>query len=175
MENFGVFVGRFCPIHIGHEKVVRAMLAEYGAESSLAVIGSSNAPLSLRNFFSYTERKNFLKKIFPGLRVIGLPDYFNNQEWMDALDDILMAIFGGEYMKRAIFFGGCEEDIRFFLEFGRKYKLLNRFDGTTPKISATEVRDALIHKRSLKELLNPLVAEDVKELFSEKWDRFKKI
>lgn len=170
----GVFVGRLCPIHLGHEAVIREMIRMSGSEHHcLLMIGSANSELSLRHFFSYSERRGFAKVLFPHLPIVGLPDYESDGEWLQALDDILTA--AGMDPKEVVFFGGCEEDISFFADAGRKYQVLNRFDGTTPKISATEVRDCLIHDRSLDGLVNPAIQKYVKELFADKWEKFKRI
>jgi len=139
----------------------------------LVAIGSTNAGFSLRHFFSYQERRNFIKKLFPKIKVVGLPDYITDEEWLVALDDILTSM--GINPKNVIFFGGCEEDVVFFLDKKRKCKIMNRFDGTTPKISATEVRDCLIFDRPLDGMLNPKIMTDVKKIFAEKWEKFKKI
>jgi|GEM_PF-685016 len=180
-KPFGIFVGRFSPVHLGHAVVIRNMVEVCGLSRSLVVLGSSNAPMSFRHLFSYEDRRGFIKKLFPEIPVIGLPDYPTNEEWLLALDDIIRLcqddIFKIKHINplRATYFGGCEEDVHFFLEFHRKCQLLNRFDGSTPKISATEVRDALIQGRSLENLLDSSVIEDVKRVFAIKWDRFRKM
>ena len=124
-------------------------------------------------FFTYQERRNFIKKIFPKIKTIGVPDYITDEEWMIALDDILISM--GINLKKVIFYGGCEEDIVFFLDLKRKCKILNRFDGSSPKISATEVRDCLIFGRPLDRMVNPKILNEVKSLFAEKWEKFEKI
>ncbi len=172
-KGHGVYIGRFNPVHKGHLRVIETMLGRHGHENSLLIIGSSNAPFSLRHFFSYNERRNFIKKIFPEIKVVGLPDYNNDAEWLAALDDILNA--AGIDPKKVTFFGGCQEDIRFFLDDGRMCEILNRFDGTGVKVSATEVRDALIFDRPLSDLVHPHTHEDIKATFKEKWEKFKKI
>lgn len=170
----GIFVGRLCPIHFGHEAIIRNMLEQCGdSKNCLVVIGSSNSPISLRHFFSYSERRDFILKIFPKITIVGLPDYSSDQEWLMALDDII----GASHLKdsKITFFGGCEEDVRFFIEAQRNVFLLNRFDGSTPKISATEVRDALIHERPLEALVNSQAQQIIRETFVRKWERFKKM
>ena len=168
-----VIVGRFCPLHIGHEQVIRSMVDNFGIDNCLVVIGSSNHPISLLHFFSYDERRRFLSKIFPGLKLVGLPDYHNDAVWLTALDDIL-AVSGIE-PKDVLFYGGCKQDVDFFYRFNRNVEIMNRFYGTTPEVSATEVRDALISGRSIEDLVNPLIHDDIKQCFSEKWENFKKI
>lgn len=174
-QPHGVFVGRMCPPHLGHEQIVRTMLRECpGNGNSLIILGSANTPMSLRHFFSYSERRSFVERLFPHVNIVGLPDFFNNnQEWYTALDDLLK--LAGFTPEEVTFFGGCEEDLRFFIERGRKVYEVNRFDGSTPKISATEVRDALIHDRSLEGLLNPVIHEAVKANFKVNWEKFRKM
>jgi len=173
MKKLGVFVGRMNPIHNGHVAVIREMVNRHGVENSLVIVGSSNAPFSLRHFFTYHERKELIKKIFPEMRLVGLPDYHNDKEWLAALDDVLRV--ADPSLSEVTFFGGCEEDVRFFLEAGRDCTILNRFDGTTPKVSATEVRDCLIAGRSLDGLVDEAIQTELEKLFAEKWEKFKKL
>ena len=173
MNKKGAYIGRFNPLHLGHCKVIDALINEFGAENSLVVIGSANAPLSLRHFFSYGERRNFIKKIYPNINIVGVPDFHDDRDWLTALDDILLAT--GMNPKETTFFGGCDEDIRFFYDDNRICKTLNRFDGTTVKVSATEVRDALIQNRPIENLIHPDIAPELKNLFSKKWELFKKM
>ncbi len=173
MKKLAVYVGRFNPFHNGHAAVVGEMLKKHGAKNSLLVIGSSNAAFSLRHFFTYHERKQFIQKLFPDVKLVGLPDYHNDKEWLSALDDILRV--AGIDPRHVTFFGGCQEDIRFFLDDGRDCTIFNRFDGTSLKTSATEVRDALIAGRPLEHLVDPTILQEMQELFKQKWEKFKKI
>jgi bifunctional NMN adenylyltransferase/nudix hydrolase len=174
MKKYGAYVGRFNPIHLAHKHVLAEMLHQHGPQNSLLIIGSANTPWSLRHFFSYDERRGFIKKMFPDVRIVGIPDFPNSDLiWLQALDDMLHA--AGIDPEEVTFYGGCEEDMRVFVENGRHYTIFNRFDGTTPKISATEVRDALMFDRALDELVDPSIADDLSKLFKEKWEKFKKL
>lgn len=170
---FGVYCGRFNPLHLGHEAVINEILKMFGTERSRIIIGSANSQQSLRHFFSYEERRGLIKTVFPNVKVLPLGDFYNTankdttDEWLLALDDLLVS--SGMDPEKVIFFGGCDEDVMFFINNNRKVHLLNRFDGTTPKISATEIRDALVHKRPLDGFLNPLIQDKVKSLFEVKW------
>jgi len=168
-----VFLGRLNPIHAGHEKVINEMISLFGVENCLVVIGSSNSNFSLHNYFSYEERRNFIKLSFPEIKIVGLPDYSSNKEWLLALDDLL-TIADIDPIE-VTYFGGCEEDIIFFFNANRKCQVINRFDGSTPKISATEIRDCLIHDRPLQDMINPCFESELRELFKQKWEVFKKI
>jgi cytidyltransferase-like protein len=169
----GVYCGRFNPIHAGHEKVINEMLEHFGTERSRIVIGSANSPQSLRHFFSYEERRSLIKTIFPDICTLPLGDFAtSDDEWMLALDDLLIS--SGMDPKKTVFYGGCEEDIAFFIKRERMHHILNRFDGTTPKVSATEIRDGLIHDRTLNGFLNTAIEERVRNLFKIKWLDFQK-
>jgi hypothetical protein len=173
MAEHGFFIGRLNPIHIGHEQVIDHMIETHGIDNSAVVIGSSNAETSMRHFFSYVERRAFIKTLYPELDVVGLPDYKGDAPWLQALDDIIEFKYGQGSAPQAEFFGGSEEDVGFFLAAGRRVRILNRYDGTTPKISASEVRDSLLHERPLEGLLNPKIACQVAELFHRNWQIFK--
>ena len=170
---YGLYCGRFNPVHRGHEIVIREMLELFGPERSRIVIGSANTSQSLRHFFSYEERRELIKTIFPEVKVMPLGDFgTSDAEWIRALDDLLES--SGMDPAKTVFFGGCEEDISFFLALNRTCHILNRFDGTTPKISATEIRDNLIHDRDMNGFLNPIIEEKVRNLFKVKWLDFQK-
>lgn len=173
-EDFwAIYCGRFNPVHVGHEAVISEMLRLFGPVRSRVIIGSANAAQSLRHFFSYEERRSLIKTIFPDIRTMPLGDFSSSdEEWMIALDDLLAS--SGMDPAKTIFFGGCEEDIQFFLKLNRKCYILNRFDGTTPKVSATEVRDSLIHNRPMNNFLNPCIEEKVRSLFDVKWMDFQR-
>jgi len=173
MKKFGVFVGRLCPIHLGHERTIERMIADCGVENCLLVVGSSNTPMSLRYFFNYQERRKFVKMIFPKIKIVGLPDYNNDGQWLLALDDLTN--LANTKSLSVVYYGGCDEDVRYFTDDGRKTKIVNRFDGSTPKISATEVRDALIQNRNVSGLVNKKIEKEIKKLFAEKWEIFKKM
>jgi hypothetical protein len=172
-HEYALYVGRFNPVHLGHTCTLDTMLETYGADKCLLVIGSSSAPFSLRHFFSYNERRQFIKKLYPTLRVVGLADFGNDAEWLSALDDLIIA--AGMDPAKTAFMGGCEEDVAFFIDDGRKCHIVNRFDGSSVKISATEVRDCLIYDRPLDNFVHPHLIADIKTLFKEKWEKFKKI
>jgi bifunctional NMN adenylyltransferase/nudix hydrolase len=168
-----VYVGRFNPIHLGHVNVIRQMLDKHRASNTLVIIGSSNTPQSLRHFFSYEERKFFIQKLFPDVRLVGLPDYNNDAAWISALEDILK--LAGMDIKDTVFFGGSKEDTRFFEEAVYKVHIVNRFEGAQARISATEVRDALMLSKPLDGLVHEDIHSDLREIFAKNWEKFKKI
>lgn len=169
INNFGAYIGRFAPMHLAHGQLIEEMISTYG-DNCLVLIGSCNRPMSFRNIFTYEDRRNIIKTIFPTVKVVGLPDFEDDKNWFCQLDDTLS--FAGVNPKDVTFFGGCKEDVVFF-QNARNIKIINRFDGSTPKISATEVRDALIEKRPLEHLLYKSTIPMIQEIFAMRWSSFK--
>jgi bifunctional NMN adenylyltransferase/nudix hydrolase len=60
--DFGVFIGRFQPLHIGHEHVIARALEQ--AERLIVLVGSANVARDPRNPFSFAERQAMLRSAF---------------------------------------------------------------------------------------------------------------
>lgn len=128
-----------------------------------------------------TERAGFIKTIYPDLSIAGLADQSSwdsssdMETWYQSLSDLLQARFGHLGSFTPIFYAGCYEDVYYLAERGYRVEVINRFDGeSSPVISATQVRDALISGRSLEGLVHPKIMDDVQRLFKIKWEQFRK-
>ena len=60
--DFGVFIGRFQPLHIGHEHVIRQALSQVGR--LIVLVGSANVARDPRNPFTFDERATMLRAAF---------------------------------------------------------------------------------------------------------------
>lgn len=60
--DFGVFIGRFQPLHAGHEHVVRQALSQI--KHLIILVGSSNMARDPRNPFSFDERLAMFRSTF---------------------------------------------------------------------------------------------------------------
>ncbi len=171
-HTWGATMGRYCPLQIGHEIVIQTM--QKMCEHSFVFLGSANAPWSLPLFFDYRERTRFLRTLFPDIKIVPLPDFpGDNEAWLQAVKDILAAV--SFPIDETVFFGGSDEDVIVLTENGHmKTHIVNRFDGSTPIISASQVRDALIHGRSLDGMINPQIQAAVQGVWSSKWPEFMK-
>lgn len=175
--RLGVYVGRFCPPHEGHCRVIRHMLDQCGSANSLVLVGSSDHAISYRHLFALEDRLAMLRALFPDLNVAGIPDQESDRSWLADLWTLIGCWrHGREEEKQRIvtFHGGCEEDILFFVSAGYSVNILNRFDGTGPKVSATEVRDALVHGRDVAGLVPDAIAALVCERFARRWEELKR-
>jgi bifunctional NMN adenylyltransferase/nudix hydrolase len=60
--DFGVFIGRFQPLHIGHEHVMRQAMTKVGR--LIVLVGSANIARDPRNPFTFEERAAMLRSAF---------------------------------------------------------------------------------------------------------------
>jgi bifunctional NMN adenylyltransferase/nudix hydrolase len=60
--DFGVFIGRFQPLHTGHEAVVRQALSQ--VKHLIVLIGSANVARDPRNPFTFDERAAMFRSAF---------------------------------------------------------------------------------------------------------------
>lgn len=164
----GVYVGRFSPMHLGHQAMIASLIDAYG-DRHVVFIGSCNRPTSFRHLFTYEDRKDFIRAVFPNANIAPLPDFGDDRQWFGAMDDMLR--LSGIDPAEAAYLGGSREDVEFYYENGRQAHIVNRYGGTTPNVSASEIRDALVERREgvLETFLDPRVAPLVKERFELRW------
>ena len=85
-----VFIGRMQPFHNGHKAVIEQALQL--AREVVVVVGSSFTARSLRNPFTFAERKSMIKSVFPSERVKVVPvsDYpFDDDKWVSNIQTIV--------------------------------------------------------------------------------------
>lgn len=141
----GLYIGRFQPIHIGHESIIRKMLKE--CNIVIVAIGSAQEHGTLRNPFNFYERKDlitnvFYREIISGrLIIIPLKDRenpSNDASWGDYVFDIVKSlttktpdvIYEGEEDERSTWYDNLNVEIV-------------RVPRTDIPVSATKLREAL--------------------------------
>lgn len=93
--KFGIIIGRFQPIHIGHEDIINKTLAI--ADKTAIFIGSSQESGTAKNPFDYNFRKKLIEEIYSEkiknkiLEIYPLPDrgLGNNSSWGDYVLDTI--------------------------------------------------------------------------------------
>lgn len=168
MKLTGVQLGRLAPPHSGHEMIARGMLARHG-DNSLVMIGSSNV-FNARTPFTFEQRRALIQRIFPDIQVVGLPDIdrsrlVHSESTIPLWLEQIKAIQDG-MNTRFKFYGGSQEDLRFFPGTFDSEVLVDRAT-TGQNISATAVRELLRQKNraALGEVMNALIIDEVIEIF----------
>lgn len=150
MLNVGVYVGRFNPIHMGHQRTIDKMLFNHTLQHSLLFIGSANATLSLRNLFSYRERKEFIQTIYPELKIIPLADQDSDEDWFESLIDMVEVAFPFFYQIH-LYCGDLVDIANFPHDDKITIQIVDRYKEQV--YSATEVRESIMND-NMKALRN---------------------
>lgn len=162
LMNVGVYVGRFNPLHKGHVRTLEQMVLNH-PRLCLLMIGSCNAPLGLRNLFTYRERRDFIRLLYPNLRIVPLADYPSDDDWFSALTDLVEAAF--PFYHRVNLYCGDVADISTFQHQEKvTVQVVDRYEEQV--YSATEVRHALMmdQRDNLVNLLPPQLVQPVYDL-----------
>ncbi|NDK10184.1 adenylyltransferase/cytidyltransferase family protein [Candidatus Gracilibacteria bacterium] len=81
MEKYGLIIGRFQPLHIGHKLLIQKSLEQN--IKTIVLIGSSET-LDEKNPYSFELRKQIMNSEYEnrGLIIQNLPDYKSDTEWI---------------------------------------------------------------------------------------------
>jgi nicotinamide mononucleotide adenylyltransferase len=144
-REMAAFVGRFAPIHIGHQMIIDGMVEKFGVKNCLILVGSSNS-YNERTPYTFEEREKMIKTLYPEINVYPLPDmkpdllYFDgttNDAWLNQIkrtEKQLNAKF--------IFFGGSKNDLAVLSQKFKTFILIERAKKGL-NISGTKVRETL--------------------------------
>jgi cytidyltransferase-like protein len=169
---FHVFLGRFSPIHKGHQMIINKMIEKFGIENCLIIIGSSTS-LNKRTPFTYKIRKKMINILYPKIKIIGVSDINpelefynikNLENWLDQLETLQKKL-----KREFIFYGGSVKDVKFLQKRFNAVVMVNRHkDGLG--ISATKIRSGLLKKEH--NYLHNLLAEKIISLAIKEFNMF---
>lgn len=83
MKNYDllVFIGRFQPLHLGHQKVIERALSL--SKNVLILVGGEGKARTERNPFTYEERRWIIQEIYPNVIIRPLKDHtYNDAAWI---------------------------------------------------------------------------------------------
>lgn len=138
----GILIGRFQPFHFGHQFLISRAL-EF-CEKLILVIGSADAPRSLKNPFNLEERltciegnlESFLSER-DRIKILSLRDYPEDKDWVLALEEKISPYLDA-YSPVLI---GHEKDLStYYLKLFPQWT--ECFFGSYQEIHATEIREA---------------------------------
>lgn len=111
-----VFIGRFQPLHLGHQEVIERALSL--SKDVLVLVGGEGKARSARNPLTFLERYNLIKKLYPTVKVRGIKDHtYNDNAWIEEVQRTVkeVALGDGQWSPdglRDLKIGliGCEKD-----------------------------------------------------------------
>ena len=140
-----VFIGRFQPFHNGHRAIVDAAIKQ--AREVIIVVGSSFASRNIRNPFTFEERRQMIKSVFPdnNVKVVPVSDYpYDDNKWVRAVQNVVHGALAWSADPIRIGLIGHEKDgssyyLKIFKPLGWGNVSVPNVDG----INATDIRNAL--------------------------------
>lgn len=143
-----VYVGRFQPFHVAHEYTINEALKL--ADKVLVLIGSSVAPRTIKNPFTFGERKTMIHRSFNEFdqhRILfsGIPDYdYDDQAWIAKIGETVAerSTVGSE---KIAFIGHDKDHSSFYLNYFPQYDFIPMGKFPTPDgsvLNATDIRNS---------------------------------
>ncbi len=147
------------------------MIRKYGIEHCGIIIGSSNVTPNPRTPFTFTDRKNFVQKLFPEIKIFEIPDVEAHLE-SQRLETLQIWLKSLKNMEKQndeewIFCGGSEQDLSDVAKNFQTEILVDReIEGE--RISGTNIRKLLAEKNyvEMKKYVPEPIYKDIIENYS---------
>jgi bifunctional NMN adenylyltransferase/nudix hydrolase len=117
MINYGVFIGRFQPFHLGHEAIIHEIIAD--GLVPIIIIGSANIKDS-RNPWSVMDRCEMIRLVFPDIIIFTANDHLSYDKWWTDMQVDLIST--DIYHKSVFYINNKEQDRCDFILNGKEYK-----------------------------------------------------
>ncbi len=145
-----IFIGRFQPPHRGHLDVLRRALSQ--ATRVCILIGSTDRPRTIKDPFSYDERRQMILALFDEderERVVIAPvqdSMYNDGDWLRWIQDAVASELGDTSGRRIGLIGHEKDGSSYYLRMFPQWELVET--DATEDISATEIREQLFAERN---------------------------
>lgn len=153
--DYLVFIGRFQPFHVGHKEVLDKALEL--ADKVIVLVGSSNQPRTIKNPFTFAERKDMIRESymrsplseddeeFPANRIVIEPlrdNKYNDQAWAVSVQNVVKRVdasFGwSDKPRRGGIIGHVKDESSYYLELFPQWDLIDH--EINEEVHATDIR-----------------------------------
>ena len=142
----GFCVMRAQPFHIGHIKLLNAMLQNCAHVT--IILGSIQEQGTKRNPFNYTTRKKMLQNHYRTsadyvrLQIVGLADIHNSENWSAYVLDFIEKTFPN-LPKPDVYYAGSQYDAEWFKSAVPHIEIIDRNNPDFPYVSASMIREMI--------------------------------
>lgn len=158
--DLAVYIGRFQPLHLGHLHAIKMGMTH--ADHVLVLMGDTGGPRSIKNPWTFEERKQMLQRSLPGdcyadtgviprIMIDCIQDYpYSEQEWIAEVQKAVSRHLASgnisENTAKVILIGHEKDNSSYYLKFFPMWKFVDtgyeelegRFER---KIDATKIRE----------------------------------
>jgi len=150
-----VYIGRFQPCHIGHVSVINEAFAY--SDNILILIGSAQTAPSIKNPFTYQQRKQMIKDTIKSFNdpnktvtIVGIPDQtYNDNVWTanvgHVVDSLCKSLLKDKEQVRVGIIGHDKDHSTFYLNYFPQWEYIEAkaFPESGETISATKIRQLI--------------------------------
>ena len=178
--DYVVFIGRFEPFHIGHQEVVQRALEI--AERVIILVGSSNQPRTIKNPWTFANRKEMISSVFeeetscrsgdtfrPRISILPLRDFrSDNNIWAAQVQEVVDAevtktFSWSDYPRKGALIGHEKDSSSFYLRMFPQWQLVDH--NMNEVVHATDIRK--LYFESNIRYLSSIVPEGVYKYLQE--------
>jgi len=147
--SYIVYIGRFQPPHHAHIKIIKQAL-EQATEGVIILIGSAKQPRTIKNPFTYEERRQMILSSLPEyqhkiLHFAPLRDIpYNDQKWASEVQRLANEVSYPNQNHGII--GHSKDESSYYLKMFPQWELVEV--GNIEDINATKIRKALFAEES---------------------------
>lgn len=149
MQKLAVFIGRFQPFHLGHKKVIDEALKQ--ADDVLVLIGSSGSPRTVRNPFTFNERRKMILNTYDDgdkgpvaqnrLHIEPLYDKtYNDTAWVNQVQSLVSSKVKELGSESVILVGNSKDGSSYYLKLFPQWKSIET--GLEDSLDATSIRNS---------------------------------
>ncbi|QBX06528.1 cytidyltransferase [Burkholderia phage BcepSaruman] len=155
IKKLSVFIGRFRPLHLGHQQIIDTSLAI--SDLTLVLVGSANRPRTVKNPWTACEVIDMLRAVYGEQENVSkiafetLDDFLheNDFKWMAAVhrevDRYVQMIRAGGHEVEVRLIGHSKDDSSYYLKKFPQWdsRCVNSFNVNGEVLDATTVRNLL--------------------------------
>jgi bifunctional NMN adenylyltransferase/nudix hydrolase len=163
--DYLVFIGRFQPFHVGHQEVLDKALQL--ADKVIVLVGSANQPRTIKNPFSFAERRQMIlntygfnnlkgdedKHDYKRIAVEPLSDNkYNDTAWAASVQSIVsshIAVMGwSDKPRRGGIIGHVKDSSSYYLNLFPQWELVDH--AINEEVHATDIRKIMFTGQNLR-------------------------
>lgn len=168
--DYLVFIGRFQPFHLGHERVVSHALTL--SDKVIILVGSPYQPRTVRNPWDFNERERFIRSTFSekeNRRILVLPvmdNIYNEAVWIKSIQQIVAGVTHSKIAAHPTIglIGHQKDESSYYLS---QFPQWERVEIASYKnISSTQIRESYFEEGLIGDTLNAPISKAL-QLFKE--------
>lgn len=157
-HDLAVLIGRFQPFHIGHSENLKHAI-DNCSDNILVIVGSSFQPRTIKNPFTFEERKqmieNHIRELAPDANVVVVPQrdfLYEDNKWVMEIQEKISNVATAFDAKRVCIVGHDKDESTYYLSMFPTYDVVDPgkfICAGDHEINATQIRELLFTRGTM--------------------------